>query len=295
MCLISIIDNLHRTFVTGPFGLTIGLDELFTSGTEISIGTRPLLALSAEHQFLHACYNVALGDYPVRLCSVRDLLLCLQHLDVDLDQIVAIAARWNGTAVVQRAAAAAIETVGAQVAAGFIELHALTVPRRGQWLMGSYLTAARSYSHSPWPRSRSSLGYGPGSDTHVPSLPRVPNICRVTAGPQAPTYNRLYEGYDAMVDRFRDDTVICRAPDALHRQLLDGVLVCSPTQTGSLRISTPGDIIWQLAAEPITVAELAETIADLYDIAVDKIRADIEAVLISLADGAVTSVDPPAV
>ena len=161
--------------------------------------------------------------------------------------------------------------------------------------MGSYLTAARSYSHSPWPRSRSSLGYGPGSDTHVPSLPRVPNICRVTAGPQAPTYNRLYEGYDAMVDRFRDDTVICRAPDALHRQLLDGVLVCSPTQTGSLRISTPGDIIWQLAAEPITVAELAETIADLYDIAVDKIRADIEAVLISLADGAGTSVDPPAV
>ena len=115
--------DLHRTFVTGPFGLTIGLDELFTSGTEISIGTRPLLALSAEHQFLHACYNVALGDYPVRLCSVRDLLLCLQHLDVDLDQIVAIAARWNGTAVVQRAAAAAIETVGAQVAAGFIELH----------------------------------------------------------------------------------------------------------------------------------------------------------------------------
>jgi len=123
MCLISIINNLHRTFVTGPFGLTIGLDELFTSGTEISIGTRPLLALSAEHQFLHACYNVALGDYPVPLCSVRDLLLCLQHLDVDLDQIVAIAARWNGTAVVQRAAAAAIETVGAQVAAGFIELH----------------------------------------------------------------------------------------------------------------------------------------------------------------------------
>ena len=123
MCLISIIDNLHRTFVTGPFGLTIGLDELFTSRTEINIGTRPLLALSAEHQFLHACYNVALGDYPVRLCSVRDLLLCLQHLDVDLDQIVAIAARWNGTAVVQRAAAAAIETVGAQVAAGFIELH----------------------------------------------------------------------------------------------------------------------------------------------------------------------------
>ena len=149
--------DLHRTFVTGPFGLTIDLDELFASRTEINIGTRPLLALSAEHQFLHACYNVALGDYPVRLCSVRDLLLCLQHLDVDLDKIVAIAARWNGTAVVQRAAAVAIETVGAQVAAGFIELHALTVPRREQWLMGSYLTTARSYS-----RPLASLAVIPG-------------------------------------------------------------------------------------------------------------------------------------
>ena len=98
-----------------------------------------------------------------------------------------------------------------------------------------------------------------------------------------------------MADRFQDDTVICRAPDALHRQLLDGVLVRSPAQTDSLRISTPGDVIWQLVAEPITVADLAETMAEIYDVAIDKIRADIEPVLRSLADGAVLRMDPTAV
>lgn len=149
--------DLHRTFVTGPFGLTIDLDELFADGTEIAMGAQTVLSLNPTHQFLHACYNTALGDYPVRLCSVRDLLLCREHLAVDLEQIVATAERWHGTAVVQRAAGLVIETVGPDVTASFAELATLPVPRREAWLLRSYLTSARSYS-----RPLASLAVIPG-------------------------------------------------------------------------------------------------------------------------------------
>jgi hypothetical protein len=138
--------DLHRTFVTGPFGLTIDLDELFRQRTEITIGDRQLFGLSAGHRFLHACYDTALGDYPVRLGSVRDLLLCRTQLDVDFDQIVATARHWRGVAVVQRAAQLVIDTAGPDAGADFAELAALDVSRSQAWLLRSYLTPARSYS-----------------------------------------------------------------------------------------------------------------------------------------------------
>jgi len=157
--------DLHRTFVTGPFGLTIDLDDLFDGRTEIAIGGQRVLALSPEHQFLHACYNAALGDYPVRLGSVRDLLLCRRHLEIDLSRIIAKAEHWHGTAVVQRAAELVIEIAGRDVAGGFTELAALSVPRRQAWLLRSYLSPARSYSRplaslAVIPGARARLRYG---------------------------------------------------------------------------------------------------------------------------------------
>ncbi len=101
--------DLHRTFVVGPFGLTIELADLFTEANTITVGERRLIALGTEHLFLHACYNVALGDYPVRWGSVHDLLLCAKHLPIDLDRAIAIAQRWQGTAVVRRAAEVAVD------------------------------------------------------------------------------------------------------------------------------------------------------------------------------------------
>ncbi|MFT4866775.1 MAG: hypothetical protein ACI9N0_002903 [Ilumatobacter sp.] len=138
--------DLHRTFVAGPFGLSIDLDELFRDGTEITIGGRQSFGLGAEHRFLHACYDTALGDYPVRLGSVRDLLLCRTQLQADLDQVVATARRWRGLAVVQRAAQLVVDSAGAEAGVGFAELAAIDVPRRQAWLLRSYLTPARSYS-----------------------------------------------------------------------------------------------------------------------------------------------------
>ena len=138
--------DLHRTFVAGPFGLMIGLDELFQDSTELSIADHTALALGSTHQFLHACYNTALGDLPVRLGSVRDLLLCMEHLPIDLDDVIASAERWHGTAVLRRAASLVIAEAGAGVADRFTRLAELPVGRRDSFLLHSYLSPARSYS-----------------------------------------------------------------------------------------------------------------------------------------------------
>jgi hypothetical protein len=149
--------DLHRTFVIGAFGLTIDLDELFDDGMELTIGGTPLTALGAEHQFAHACYNVALGDLPVRLRAVRDLLLIVDRLPVDIDRAVAIMQRWRATAVAQRAGQLVNEAVGPAVAGRVGDLAVLRVPKRERLLMRSYLTPARSYS-----RPLASLAVIPG-------------------------------------------------------------------------------------------------------------------------------------
>jgi hypothetical protein len=138
--------DLHRTFVTGPFGLTVDLPELFHDQTEFAIGGRQVLALGAEHRFLHACYDAALGDYPVRLGAVRDLLMTRRMVHGSLDGALATAQRWHGTAVVRRAAQLAVEHAGHAAAGDLAPLALLPVSRREAWLLRSSATPAMSYS-----------------------------------------------------------------------------------------------------------------------------------------------------
>ncbi len=138
--------DLHRTFVTGAFGLTIPLDDLFAGARPLQVGGQVLLALDSMTMLIHACYNVALGDLPVRLCALRDLLLLFAEPDVDLDRVVSLAQAWRGTAVIQRAAELAVETLSLPRTHPLWALAALPVPRRERWALRSYLSPARSYS-----------------------------------------------------------------------------------------------------------------------------------------------------
>jgi len=149
--------DLHRTFVAGPFGHTIDLDELFADSTTFTVAGRTHHTLSPHFQLLHACYNTALGDYPVRLCAVRDLLLCHRRLDADLGAVIETARRWGGLAVVQRAGELIVDAVGPTIAGELRRLAELDVPRRERWLLRAYLTPARSYS-----RPLASLAVIPG-------------------------------------------------------------------------------------------------------------------------------------
>ena len=138
--------DIHRTFVSGPFGLTIGLDELFGSETPFEVGGRVLPALGALPLFMHACYNLALGDYPVRLCAMRDLLAIRARSNLDTDAITALAHSWRCTGVVQRAAQLTVDTVGLDSSHSLSGLAQLTTPSREQWLLRSYFSPARSYT-----------------------------------------------------------------------------------------------------------------------------------------------------
>jgi hypothetical protein len=149
--------DIHRTFVTGPFGLAVELDRLFEAETPFEVGGKRFAALDPTALFLHVCYNLALGDHPVRLCSLRDLLLAHERLGVDLDTVVRTAHAWRATAVVQRAAQLSVDMVGLDPDHGLVELARLAVPRREAWLLRSYLTTARSYS-----RPLASLAVIPG-------------------------------------------------------------------------------------------------------------------------------------
>jgi hypothetical protein len=138
--------DLHRTFVTGPFGLTIDLDEMFAEASPFDIDGRRLAGLGAEHLVMHACINVALGDLPVRLGSVRDLLLCQRESGVDTPSTAALAHRWRVSAPVRRAAELAVGIAGPVAAGELADLAQIEVPRREAWLLRSYLSPARSYS-----------------------------------------------------------------------------------------------------------------------------------------------------
>ena len=100
--------DLHRTFVLGPWGVRVNIDELWDAGEEFTVGGRALVALSAQNRFLHACYHAALGDWPLRLGSLRDVA---QMLPGSLD-VLGRAQAWGVQAVVAAAVADATRLLG---------------------------------------------------------------------------------------------------------------------------------------------------------------------------------------
>lgn len=89
--------DLHRTFVLGPWGVLVDIDALWATSSSFAVGGRLLKALSAPNRFLHACYHAALGDWPLRLGSLRDVAQLVPH--ASLDQ----ATSWGVQAVVAAA------------------------------------------------------------------------------------------------------------------------------------------------------------------------------------------------
>jgi hypothetical protein len=95
--------DLHRTFVLGPWGLRIDLAALWDEGQEFHLAGHALRALSPVNRFVHACYHAALGNWPLRLGSLRDVAEMLRRLDGDAEPVRLLAARWRVEAVVAAA------------------------------------------------------------------------------------------------------------------------------------------------------------------------------------------------
>lgn len=137
--------DLHRTFVLGPIGLVIDLDEVWSAHDTLDLGDRKLRTLDRSGRFLHACLHAYLGDSPPRLVPLRDAAQMMAAPDFDADGVRARAARWRVEAVV----AAAVSTVLARL--GPVETRGLDVwardrrpGRRETRMLAAYTEGHRS-------------------------------------------------------------------------------------------------------------------------------------------------------
>lgn len=98
--------DVHRTFVMGPFGLTVDLPSLFAVRTTFQLAGREIPMLSAEHRLLQSCYSAVLSDREPRLSTLRDIAQMVLSTPVDLPRVLDEADRSGASGIV----ALAIET-----------------------------------------------------------------------------------------------------------------------------------------------------------------------------------------
>lgn len=96
--------------------------------------------------FVQTCINAAVGDFPPRACSLRDVVQLAPGVANDLDEVIATAVRWRVGLAVRRAVELAwteLQLDSMPITVDQIDYHATVVERLG---MRSYLTPARSYT-----------------------------------------------------------------------------------------------------------------------------------------------------
>lgn len=96
-----------------------------------------------------------------------------------------------------------------------------------------------------------------------------------------------------MTPPFEDDSIVARAPEALWRRVLGGVLVLGPCSDDALELTSPGDVVWALLGDPISVGALVEALSEGFAVSGAVVRAEIASTLDALADvGALVVFDP---
>jgi hypothetical protein len=125
--------DVHRTLVLGPWGVRVDLDALWDEGEPFTVGGRTLTALSAPNRFLHACYHAALGDWPLRLGSLRDVA---ELVPADEHALIRRARAWGVQAVVAAAVADSCRLLGVAPTGPLRSWAAAYVPTRREehWL-----------------------------------------------------------------------------------------------------------------------------------------------------------------
>ena len=95
--------DLHRSLCSGPFGLAVDADELFDGDRTVTVGDRRLAVLSPLHQWVHACYHVALSPRPPRWTSLRDVAELTLRCPPPVEAVADLTRRWRSGIVVAEA------------------------------------------------------------------------------------------------------------------------------------------------------------------------------------------------
>ncbi len=132
--------DVHRTLVTGPFGLWMRPEDLFASTAELWLGGRALRRLDDTGSFLHACVHAALGALPSLLLPLRDVAQIAYTGDPDWERVVALAGRWRLRAVIAHALGVASEVLGVPPPPQALPLLESGSPRRERRALLAYTT-----------------------------------------------------------------------------------------------------------------------------------------------------------
>lgn len=132
--------DLHRTLVTGPFGLWIRPDELFDATEELALGGRSLRRLDDTTAFVHACVHAAIGALPPLLMPLRDVVQIANTGSPDWDRVRTLAAAWHLGPVIAHALTLVTDVLGATVPAEVTPLLENGWPRRERRALLAYTT-----------------------------------------------------------------------------------------------------------------------------------------------------------
>ena len=75
-----------------------------------------------------------------------------------------------------------------------------------------------------------------------------------------------------------------RAPDALARRVLRGVMVLTARDDEPFVITPPGDVIWDILADPIDLQDLVDLLADSFEGDKEQITGDVAALIQTLIE-----------
>ena len=139
--------DLHRIFVDGALGLTIVLDDLFAPPYRFPLAGYELAALPMPQRLLHACYVAALGDWPPRLVSFRDVVELVLREKPNLLDVLLMARSWRCEVVVARAVSNAWEELGVTERPPIVEwAHRYEPTRLDRLLLAAHEGPARMFT-----------------------------------------------------------------------------------------------------------------------------------------------------
>jgi len=139
--------DLHRTFVEGAYGLTVVLDDLFAPPYRFPLGGHELDALPQPQRLLHACYAAALGDWPPRLMSLRDVAQLVLGERPHIIDVLTMARAWRADAVVARAITTAWDVLAITEQPPLVEWARNHRPSRAdRMLLAAHEGPARAFS-----------------------------------------------------------------------------------------------------------------------------------------------------
>ena len=168
--------DLHRTFVTGPYGVTARLDDVWAGEETFVVGGKKIAVPTDEVRFVSTCLHM-LADEPPRLVLVRDLAEMLLASRIESDETLRLASNWRAAAAVARGIRATSELLRLE------EAHPLQ-----RW--------ARDYAPSRWeqrvlPLYLGGAAYAASSLAAVRTMPGLANKVAFTAALVVPSREYL--------------------------------------------------------------------------------------------------------